>query len=122
MRRPATRWPERSWGRAIWKVHCGRDVKLDPAPGRNSSMRSQTSEWIPRDSRTALELTSNEAVLEATASGELVAAVSELAARSFVAAGRLTKLRFDLPDRHFDLVVHRERSRSPAAAAFVKGL
>jgi len=72
--------------------------------------------------RTALELTSNEAVLEATASGELVAAVSELAARSFVAAGRLTKLRFDLPDRHFDLVIHRERSRSPAVAEFVKRL
>ena len=76
----------------------------------------------PARLRTALELTSNEAVLEATASGELVAAVSELAARSFVAAGRLTKLRFDLPDRHFDLVVHRERSRSPAVRAFVKGL
>jgi len=69
--------------------------------------------------RTALELTSNEAVLEAAASGDLVAAVSELAARSFVATGRLTRLQFDLPDRHFDLVTHRERSRSPAAAAFV---
>lgn len=69
--------------------------------------------------RTALELTSNEAVLEAAASGDLVAAVSELAARSFVAAGRLIRLRFDLPDRHFDMVTHRERSRSPAVAAFV---
>jgi DNA-binding transcriptional LysR family regulator len=69
--------------------------------------------------RTALELTSNEAVLEAAASGGLGAAVSELAARSFVAAGRLTRLRFDLPDRHFDMVTRRERSRSPAVAAFV---
>ena len=69
--------------------------------------------------RTALELTSNEAMLEAAASGGLAAAVSELAARSFVAAGRLTRLRFDLPDRHFDMVTHRERSRSPAVAAFV---
>jgi DNA-binding transcriptional LysR family regulator len=68
--------------------------------------------------RTALELTSNEAVLEAAASGGLVAAVSELAARSFVAGGRLTRLQFDLPDRHFDLVTHRERSRSPAVMAF----
>ena len=69
--------------------------------------------------RTALELTYNEAMLEAAASGGLAAAVSELAARSFVAAGRLTRLRFDLPDRHFDMVTHRERSRSPAVAAFV---
>lgn len=76
----------------------------------------------PARLRTALELTSNEAVLEATASGELVAAISELAARSFVAAGRLAKLRFDLPDRHFDLLIHRERSRSAAVAAFLEGL
>jgi len=69
--------------------------------------------------RTALELTSNEAVLEAAASGGLVAAVSELAARAFVAAGRLKPLRFDLPDRHFDMISHRERRKSPAAAAFV---
>ena len=72
--------------------------------------------------RLALELTSNEAVLEAAASSSLVAAVSELAARSFVVAGRLTKLGFDLPERHFDMVSHRERRRSPAAAAFVSRL
>jgi len=73
----------------------------------------------PAQLRTALELTSNEAVLEAAASSGLVAAVSELAAQSFVAAGRLTRLAFELPDRHFDLVTHKERGRSPAAAAFV---
>jgi DNA-binding transcriptional LysR family regulator len=72
--------------------------------------------------RTALEFTSNEAVLEAAASGDLVAAVSELAARSFVANGRLARLRFDLPDRHFDMVFHRERSRGPAVAAFVASI
>lgn len=76
----------------------------------------------PARLRTALELTSNEAVLEAAASGGLVAAVSELAARSFVAAGRLTRLRFDLPERHFDMVTHRERRRSPAVAAFLDQL
>jgi DNA-binding transcriptional LysR family regulator len=69
--------------------------------------------------RTALELTSNEAVLEAAAGGGLVAAVSEMAARAFVASGRLVRLRFDLPRRHFDMVTHRERSRSPAVAAFI---
>ena len=76
----------------------------------------------PARLKTALELTSNEAVLEAAASGGLLAAVSQLAARAFVAAGRLTKLPFDLPDRHFDLVVDRERARSPAAAAFTARL
>jgi DNA-binding transcriptional LysR family regulator len=69
--------------------------------------------------RSALELTSNEAVLQAAASGGLVAAVSELAAESFVAAGRLKRLRFDLPDRPFEMVTHLERHRGPAAAAFV---
>jgi DNA-binding transcriptional LysR family regulator len=69
--------------------------------------------------RTALEFSSNEAVLEAAASGGLAAAVSDLAARSFVAAGRLARLRFDLPERGFDLVTHRQRNLSPAVAAFV---
>jgi DNA-binding transcriptional LysR family regulator len=69
--------------------------------------------------RVALELSSNEAVLEAAASGDLAAAVSDLAARSFVAAGRLQRLRFDLPERHLQMVTPRERSRSPAVAAFM---
>ena len=59
------------------------------------------------------------AVLAAAASSELVAAVSELAARGMVEDGRLALLRFELDARAFDLLTHRERRRSHAAAAFI---
>lgn len=66
----------------------------------------------------ALELPSNEAVLCAAADGELVAAVSELAAAPLVAAGRVVRLAVGLDRRQFDLLTHKER-RLSAAAAFV---
>ncbi len=66
-----------------------------------------------------LELPSGEAVLAAAASSELVAAVSELAARGMVEDGRLAPLRFELDARAFDLLTHKERRRSHAAAAFI---
>jgi DNA-binding transcriptional LysR family regulator len=68
--------------------------------------------------RILLELPSNEAVLSAAADGDLVAAVSELAAAPFVAAGRVARLAFDLDSRRFDLLTHKERRLSAAAAAF----
>ncbi|MDE2356046.1 MAG: LysR family transcriptional regulator [Alphaproteobacteria bacterium] len=69
-----------------------------------------------------LELPSNEAVLSAAEEGGWIAAVSELAAASLVAAGRLTRLAFDLPPRHFDLVTHKERRLSAAGRAFVEAV
>lgn len=66
-----------------------------------------------------LELPSNEAVLEAAATGGFVTAVSELAAQPWVSAGRLARLAFDLPPRAFELLTHKERRRSHAAAAFL---
>lgn len=66
-----------------------------------------------------LVLPSNGAVLEAVVAGGLVAAVSDLAAESRVAAGRLVRLDCKMPRRNFWLVQHRDRRPSRAADAFV---
>ncbi|MDE3011087.1 MAG: hypothetical protein KGI67_09395 [Pseudomonadota bacterium] len=66
-----------------------------------------------------LVLPSNGAVLEAVAVGGLVAAVSDLAAASRVAAGRIVRLDCDMPTRNFWLVRHRDRRPSHAVAAFM---
>ncbi len=73
----------------------------------------------PSHLRISLELPSNEAALEAAAAGWLVTAVSELAARPWLTAGRLRRLDIDLPSRAFELLTHGERRRSHAAAAFL---
>lgn len=67
-----------------------------------------------------LELPSNEAVLTAVESGPFVTAVSRLAARPFVDSGRLVELPFELAERSFELLTHRERQFSHAARAFVE--
>ena len=67
-----------------------------------------------------LELPSNEAVLTAVESGPFVTAVSRLAAQPFVDSGRLVELPFELAERNFELLTHRERQFSHAARAFVE--
>ncbi|NIA57997.1 LysR family transcriptional regulator [Massilia sp. TW-1] len=66
----------------------------------------------------ALTLPSNEAVRAAVMSGSDVAALSELVAAPYIAAGLLAKVRVTLPPRDFFLLRHRERYRSRAARAF----
>jgi DNA-binding transcriptional LysR family regulator len=73
----------------------------------------------PEALRVALELPSNEAVLQAVAAGGFVTAVSELAARPLILAGRLTRLAVDLPERAFELLTHKDRRCSHAAQAFL---
>jgi DNA-binding transcriptional LysR family regulator len=75
----------------------------------------------PRKLRIVLELPSNEAVLAAL-EGELVAGVSQFAAEPSVSAGRLTCLNVDLGWRNFDLLLHKDRRNSRAAAAFIAEL
>ena len=70
--------------------------------------------------RIELELPSNEAVLTAVESGPFVTAVSRLAAQPFVDSGRLVELPFELAERSFELLTHRERQFSRAARAFVE--
>lgn len=99
-------------------------VRREPGSGTRSefeqALRGQG--LAPETLPCALVLPSNEAILAAVAAGDLLAAVSELAARPMIAAGLLRPLAFDLPPRPFDLVSHRERRRSRAATALVASL
>jgi DNA-binding transcriptional LysR family regulator len=92
-----------------------------------SGTRSEFEAALPRgvaaaDLRTALILPSNEAILTAVAAGDLVTAVSELAALPLIEAGRLVRLPLDLPERPFHLLRHRERTATRAAEALAAAL
>lgn len=76
----------------------------------------------PSDLKVALTLPSNEAILTAVANSTLVTAISELAARPLMEAGRLVQLPLDLPERPFYRLRHRDRAASPATQAFVAHL
>ncbi len=97
-----------------------------------SGTRSEFEAALPRgiaafDLKTALVLPSNEAILTAVAAGGgagggLVTAISELAARPLIEAGRLVRLPLDMPERPFYRLRHRERGASRAAEAFAAAL
>jgi DNA-binding transcriptional LysR family regulator len=96
-----------------------------------SGTRSEFEAALPRgmaasDLKTAVVLPSNEAILTAVAAsaggGGLVTAISELAARPLIEAGRLVRLPLELPERPFYRLRHRERSASRAAEAFAAAL
>ena len=65
----------------------------------------------------ALSLPSNEAVRSAVLAGGALTAISELAVADDLASGRLARIAFDLPERAFRLLRHKERYRSKAALA-----
>ncbi len=64
-----------------------------------------------------LELPSNEAVVMAVANGQGLTAVSELAAAPHMAAGTLIRLPFEMPQRPFTMIFHRERPPGRAVQA-----
>lgn len=66
----------------------------------------------------ALSLSSNEAVRSAVLAGNALTAVSEFVVKDDLATGRLVRIAFDLPERAFRLLRHKERHRSKAALAF----
>jgi DNA-binding transcriptional LysR family regulator len=70
----------------------------------------------------AMTLPSNEAAFAAVEGSAALTAVSTLAAAPHVQAGRLAELRYDLPERSFELITAKERNRSRAAAAFLEML
>ena len=72
--------------------------------------------------RIALELPSNGAVLEAAEAGHLITAVSERAAVARVANGTITRLNWDMPERTFTMLRHKERRISRATATFIAAL
>jgi DNA-binding transcriptional LysR family regulator len=65
----------------------------------------------------ALSLPSNEAVRSAILAGGALTAISELAVAYDLASGRLARIAFDLPERAFRLLRHKERYRSKASLA-----
>lgn len=69
--------------------------------------------------RIVLEMPSNEAVLGAVEAGLGATAISELAAKAGIAAGRLRHLPFPLPRRRFDCLWHKDRYRSRAGESFL---
>jgi DNA-binding transcriptional LysR family regulator len=73
----------------------------------------------PRLLKVALELPSNEAVLDAVAAGGGATVISELAADAALRSGVLRRVLIDLPPRPFFVVRHRERYRCKAADAFL---
>ncbi|PNQ03960.1 LysR substrate-binding domain-containing protein [Sphingobium sp. SA916] len=70
----------------------------------------------------ALEMPSNGAVLEALEGGELIGAVSELAAASRVRDGLIQPLRWPLPRRKFVMLMHADRSPTRAVSTFIASL
>ena len=67
-----------------------------------------------------LTLPGNEAVLTAVEAGAGATAISASAASAGLRAGVLHALDFDLPDRPYWLIRHKERYRSKAGDAFLK--
>lgn len=76
----------------------------------------------PQQLKVSMVLPSNEAILTAVAASHLVTAISELAARPLIEAGRLVLLPLEMPERPFYLLRHKQRSISRAASALVAAL
>ena len=92
-------------------------VLREPGSGTRSALTSALDEAALD---ITLSLPSNEAVRSAVLAGNALTAVSEYVVRDDLAAGRLTTIAFDLPERAFRLLRHKERHRSKAALAFEK--
>ena len=90
-------------------------VLREPGSGTRSALTSALDETALD---VALSLPSNEAVRSAVLAGNALTAVSEYVVRDDLAAGRLVTVAFDLPERAFRLLRHKERYRSKAALAF----
>lgn len=90
-------------------------VLREPGSGTRSALTSVLDETALE---IALSLPSNEAVRSAVLAGDALTAVSEYVVRDDLAAGRLVPVAFELPERAFRLLRHKERYRSRAALAF----
>jgi DNA-binding transcriptional LysR family regulator len=74
----------------------------------------------PADLRVALELPSNEAVRAAVEAGDCATAISNLVVDHSLAAGRLHRVRIEMPRRQFLFLRHKERYQSHAEQALLK--
>ena len=95
-------------------------VLREPGSGTRSALTSALAAQGLREETldVALSLPSNEAVRSAVLSGNVMTAVSEFVVQDDLAAGRLARIAFDLPERAFRLLRHKERYRSKASLAF----
>jgi DNA-binding transcriptional LysR family regulator len=73
----------------------------------------------PKGLKIALELPSNEAIRSAIVANAGVTAISELVVEALIRLGRLHRVGFELPERSFHVLRHRERYRSKAADALL---
>jgi DNA-binding transcriptional LysR family regulator len=96
-------------------------VLREPGSGTRSVFEEAMRELgiMPYDLKVGLELPTNEAVRAAVEAGMGATAISASAAASGIEAELLVKAGIDLPVRHFNLIVHKERHRSHAAHALV---
>lgn len=90
-------------------------VLREPGSGTRSALTSVLDEEALD---IALSLPSNEAVRAAALAGGMLTAVSEFVVQDDLRAGRLVRIAFDLPERAFRLLRHKERYRSKASLAF----
>ena len=99
-------------------------VLREPGSGTRSSLEAALREAgvNPADLPVAMTLPANEAVLAAAEAGAGATALSESVARASVAAGRLVRAPFSLPERPFRVLRHSDRYRSRAGDAFVQAL
>ncbi|RJF89803.1 LysR family transcriptional regulator [Oleomonas cavernae] len=96
-------------------------VMREPGSGTRSAFEAALGALgiAVRQLEVALELPSNEAVRAAVEAGAGATAISEMVAEPGLRAGTLHRVRFDLPDRQFHVLHHRERYSSDAGRAFM---
>lgn len=95
-------------------------VLREPGSGTRSALTSALAAQGLHEGalNVVLSLPSNEAVRSAVLAGNALTAVSELVVKDDLAAGRLARIAFDLPERAFHVLRHKERYRSKASLAF----
>lgn len=105
-------------------LETARWVLREPGSGtRDHTMAGLAQTGVnPESLQVVLELPSNGAVLEAVEAGDLITAVSDLAAAPRVAAGTVARLAWPLPDRTFTMLTHRARHPGKAMQAFIAEL
>ena len=109
---------------AVADLKAARWVLREPGSGtRDHAMAGLALSGIAAaDMRICLELPSNGAALAAAEAGDMITAVSDLAAAPHIQAGTIRKLDWPLPERDFTMLVHRARIAGKATAAFIETL
>ena len=102
----------RDFGETEWAL---REVGSGTRSSFEGALREM--QFDPGKLRISIELPSNEAVCTAVEAGHFATAVSETVAQSGIGAGRLIMVPFELPDRAFSLIRHKERHHTRASEA-----